>query len=103
MSPRALILAALLASATLPACAANSPASGLGARGALAGTDLIPVQPNGSANLLSAYASDIKKYALTSIDTFGADPTGVTDSTTAIQTALNSGQSLTCNGVYKTS
>jgi hypothetical protein len=52
---------------------------------------------------MSIRAIDMKKYVLTSIDSFGADPTGVMDSTTSIQAALNTGQSLTCNGIYKTS
>ena len=83
--------------------AANLPVSGLAARGAVAGTDQLPDLPSGGANLQAVYASDLKKYALTSIDTYGADPTGVADSTVAIQTAINGGQSLTCSGVYKVS
>ncbi len=85
-----------------PAWAANEPVSGLGARGAVAGTDLLPDLPSGSASLQAVYASDLKKFALTSIDTYGADPTGVTDSTSAINAAIASGQSFSCNGVYKT-
>jgi hypothetical protein len=85
------------------AWAANEPVSGLPARGAVAGTDQLPILPSGAASLQAAYASDLKKYALTSVDTFGADPTGVADSTAAINAAIASGQSLSCNGVYKTS
>ena len=96
-------LAALASCHGAPAFAANLPLSGLAPRGALAGTDLIPVLPSGGATLQAASAGDLKKYALTSIDTYGADPTGVADSTSAIQAAIASGQSLTCNGVYKIS
>ncbi len=39
--------------------------------------------------------------ATASLESFaGVDPTGVTDSTAAIQAALDTGRSLTCNGTY---
>jgi hypothetical protein len=85
------------------ALAAGAPVSALAPRGAVAGTDQLVDLPSGAPSLLAVYATDLKKFALTSIDTFGADPTGVADSTAAIQAAINTGQSLTCNGVYKTS
>jgi hypothetical protein len=86
-----------------PAWAANAPVSGLGARGAVAGTDQLVDLPNGATSAMAVYATDIKKFVLNSIDTYGADPAGVIDTTSYIQAALNTGQSLTCNGVYKVS
>jgi hypothetical protein len=57
----ALVVATSAVGFTGAACAANAPVNGLGPRGAVLGTDLLPVQPNGSASLLSAQASDLKK------------------------------------------
>jgi hypothetical protein len=139
---------ALLASCQgAPAYAQNLPPSGLLARGAVAGTDVIVDQPAGSPTVQGAQASAVATYVaanlgtpafnltngtglplatgvtgtlplanggtgvtslaalkaevLTSVDSFGADPTGVSDSTSAIQAALASGLPLSCSGTYK--
>jgi hypothetical protein len=145
--PAVSALALLAACQGAPAYAQNLPPSGLPARGAVAGTDVIVDQPAGSATVQGAQASAIATYVannlgtpafnlsnatslpltsgvtgalplanggtgvtslaglkaevLTSVDSFGTDPTGAADSTSAWNTALASGLPLTCQGTYK--
>jgi hypothetical protein len=85
--------------------AQNSQASGLPARGTPAASDIIPCQPSGGS-LEGCTAGALAGLSPTavSLNRFsGIDPTGATDSTAAIQAAINTGQSLTCDGVYKVS
>jgi hypothetical protein len=98
-------LAAILSQCDPQAVSAqNQPVSGLVARGTPVPTDQLPILPAGSASLKASYASDVRNYVLTSLNGFaGVDPTGTSDSTAGIQAAINTGQSLSCNGVYKIS
>lgn len=96
-------MAVLAGCAARPARGANLPISGLGPHSPVAATDTLPCAQSGSPQAYACQVGDLKKFALTSIDTFGADPAGAADSTGAIQAALNSGQSVSCNGIYKTS
>jgi hypothetical protein len=102
MNQRILGAALALAFGATGAAAQNRQAIQLTPRGAVAGSDVVPCQPVGP-NLEGCTAQGLAAYTLTSVDAFGADPTGVADSTTAIQAAINSGRPLTCKGVYKTS
>ncbi len=83
--------------------AASQGLTSLTGKSPVVSTDAVPVQASGGNTLQQATASDIRKYVLTSVDTYGADPTGSADSTTAWQNAINSGLPLTCQGTYKVS
>ncbi len=109
-----LLLLALAASALAacvsgqPALASNIPVSGLPARGTPATTDMVPVLPVGATSLQQTTAGALLALGSggsgVNLNGFsGVDPTGATDSTTAIQAAINTGQSLSCNGLYKIS
>jgi hypothetical protein len=108
---------ALLAATALSTCAAqpalaqNAQVSGLPARGTPAASDQVPVLPVGATHLQATTVGAIAALggggALVSLNSFaGVDPTGSTNpmvaaaSTTAIQAAIATGQSLSCNGVY---
>ena len=100
-------LGALLALASRePAHAQNQGLPALAPRGTPAATDLIPIQPAAGTTLLSSRASDMQNFVTNSVNgqqfAGGADPTGVADSTAAIQAAINAGGGWKCNGVYKT-
>ena len=85
------------------AWAQNKPLSGLAPRGILAATDRVPVLPAGAPTLLATTVGAIAALGgvAPSLNSFaGVDPTGATDSTSGIQAAINTGQSLTCDGVY---
>jgi len=81
--------------------AAQVPISGLPAATLpLTGSEVVPLVQSGVTKNAPARA-----FAnTTSINNFtGVDPLGVIDSTVAIQVALNTGESLTCQGTYKVS
>ncbi len=76
----------------------NATLDSLSPRGAVAGSDLVPILPAGGATLLSATAAALKAYALAGsgamtglvVITPSGDVSGATD-TAAIQSALNTG------------
>ena len=104
---RVALLACLLLTSCGPMAAwavTNPTTNQLTPRGAVAGTDIVPLLPSAASTLQSAQLSDIANYVLTSVKSYGAVGDGVTDDTAAIQTAINTGLSLYFPaGTYKIS
>ena len=99
----ALLMAMAFCCAPRPAAATSVPLNTLGNRGNLVCTDELPDLPSGGATLEQVTGCQLKAFIVGSIDNYGADPTGATDSTAAIQAALNAGGRLYCAGTYKVS
>jgi hypothetical protein len=67
------------------------PLNSLTGRGVVQGSDLFPTLPTGALVLESQTATAIQGFVLNSVTQWGADPTGASDSTSAIQAGINSG------------
>ena len=95
-----------LAAAALVALSAPTPAaaqtlqnlSTLTPRGAVAGTDMVPLEPHGGVLLERETVAGLRDFVLGSVKNYGAVCDGSTDDHAAIQSAINAAQAASPTG-----